>query len=1067
LPSDDPLWFQNAVIYQLHVRAFFDSNDDGVGDFAGLTSKLDYLQDLGVNTLWLLPFYPSPLRDDGYDIADYTDVNPRYGTLSDFKDFVSAAHARGLKVVTELVLNHTSDQHAWFQQSRQAAPGTKWRDFYVWSDTTDKYKEARIIFKDFEPSNWTWDPVAKAWYWHRFFHHQPDLNFENPAVHTALMRVVDFWFKLGVDGLRLDAVPYLYEEEGTSCENLPRTHDFLKKLRAHVDARYPGRMLLAEANQWPEDAIAYFGDGDECHMCFHFPLMPRLFMALHLENQLPIVDILQQTPPIPGNCQWATFLRNHDELTLEMVTDEERDYMWRVYAHELRARINLGIRRRLAPLLGNDRRKIELLNALLFSLPGTPIVYYGDEIGMGDNIFLGDRDGCRTPMQWNADRNAGFSRANPQRLYLPVNIDPLYRFEAVNVEAQAANSTSLLWWMRRVVNLRKQHKVFGTGALHMLETDNRKVLAFVREDDNERILVCANLSRYPQHLSVDLSRWTGLVPRELFGHTRFPAVAEGRYPLTLSGHGFLWLALEPDRHEPPSAEAPVPEVVSRADWTALLDSPSALTDALPQAVLHRRWYAGKTRSVTHVDVIDAVRIEQSWLMIACFTYSEGEPESYVIPIGFAEGEDAARIEQERAWSILVRIRGKGILYDASADPAFQQRLLLAIARKSRFPGHAGEIAGVATPLFREFKGTGGPPEPTLPRADQSNTSVFYGDRMVLKLYRRVAEGPNPEVELGRFLGETAGFEHAAKVCGLLEYRVPHAESWVIGVLHGYVPNQGDAWAHTLDTLARYYERSLSENGAHPETDDAVLLARRTAEMHRALASGTDRALLPEPFTPHYQRSLYQSMRNRLLEANGVLRRMLPTLPDELRPVAERVLAGEQHLLRRISGIKDMRIDALRTRTHGDYHLGQVLFTGRDFVIVDFEGEPARPLSERRLKRTPLRDVAGMLRSFHYAAWTSLHQQLTRFNLASSPEGIARLEEAARKWVDQVSAAYLSAWTESVGVPPLLPDPPEARAVLLEAYILEKAAYELVYELNNRPHMVRVPLLALDELLEKP
>src|SRR5664279_4954500 len=449
--APDPFWYKSGVIYEVHVRSFYDANGDGCGDFPGLTAKLDYLKELGVTAIWLLPFYPSPLKDDGYDIADYCEVHPQYGTLKDFQGFLVEAHRRGLRVITELVLNHTSDQHQWFQRARLAPADSRWRRFYTWSSTPDKYKEARIIFKDVETSNWAWDSVAGAYYWHRFFSHQPDLNYENPEVHQAIIRVVDFWFDLGVDGLRLDAVPYLYKQGGTNCENLPPTHAFLKRLRAHVDQKYEDRMLLAEANQWPEDAVAYFGQGrgDECHMAYHFPLMPRLFMAVRMEDRTPIVDILEQTPPIPATSQWALFLRNHDELTLEMVTDEEREYMYRMYAHDRTMRINLGIRRRLAPLLENDRSKIELMNALLFSLPGTPVVYYGDEIGMGDNIYLGDRNGVRTPMQWSADRNAGFSKANPQKLYLPVIIDPEYHYETVNVEAQQSNPSSLLWWMKR------------------------------------------------------------------------------------------------------------------------------------------------------------------------------------------------------------------------------------------------------------------------------------------------------------------------------------------------------------------------------------------------------------------------------------------------------------------------------------------------------------------------------------------------------------------------------------------------------------------------------------------
>src|ERR1700744_5917336 len=521
-----PLWFKEAIVYQLHIKTFCDGNNDGIGDFQGLLSKLDYLKNLGVTAIWLLPFYPSPLRDDGYDIADYFTVNPSYGTLDDFKRFLDAAHENGLRVITELVLNHTSDQHLWFQRSRRAAPGDPWRDYYVWSDDPTKYSEARIIFKDFEVSNWTYDSIAKSYFWHRFFFHQPDLNYDNPEVKAAAFEVLDFWLDLGVDGLRLDAVPFLIEREGTSCENLTETHHILQELRARIDAKYADRMLLAEANQWPEDAVAYFGTGNECQMCFHFPLMPRMFMSLHMEDRYPLFDILEQTPAIPENCQWALFLLNHDERTLEMVTEEERDYMYRVYARDSRARINLGIRRRLAPLLGNNRRKLELIHSLLFSLPGSPIIYYGDEIGMGDNIYLGDRNGVRTPMQWSSDKNAGFSRANPQQLYLPTIIDPEYHYESVNVENQQRNVSSLFWWMRRMLSVREKVKAFAHGTIEFLHPDNAKVLTYVRKFGDEVVLVVANLSRFAQVVELDLAPFAGMVPEELFGHATFPEIKQ-------------------------------------------------------------------------------------------------------------------------------------------------------------------------------------------------------------------------------------------------------------------------------------------------------------------------------------------------------------------------------------------------------------------------------------------------------------------------------------------------------------------------------------------------------------
>ena len=544
IDRNDRHWYKNAVIYELHIKAFFDADNDGIGDFAGLVKKLDYLQDLGVTAVWLLPFYPSPLRDDGYDIADYTSINPTYGTMRDFRQFVAAAHDRGIRVITELVVNHTSDQHPWFQRARKSKPGSVWRDYYVWSDTDQKFPGTRIIFLDTESSNWTWDPVAKAYFWHRFYSHQPDLNYDNPRVLSDILRVLRFWLDMGVDGLRLDAVPYLIERDGTNNENLPETHKILKRFREEIDERYPDRMLLAEANQWPEDTRPYFGEGDECHMAFHFPLMPRIFMSLAREDRYPITDIISQTPPIPEDCQWAIFLRNHDELTLEMVTDTERDYLWETYATDQRARLNLGIRRRLAPLLDNDRRKIELLTGLLLSMPGTPVLYYGDEIGMGDNIHLVDRNGVRTPMQWSNDRNAGFSRADWEKLYAPVIQDPVYGYQGVNVEGQMRTPTSLLNWMRRLIAVRKRYKAFGRGTLEFLRPENLRVLPYIRKWDGQTILCVVNLSRFSQYCELDLSAWNGYRPVELIGETPFPLIGELPYLLTLGPHAFYWFRLE-------------------------------------------------------------------------------------------------------------------------------------------------------------------------------------------------------------------------------------------------------------------------------------------------------------------------------------------------------------------------------------------------------------------------------------------------------------------------------------------------------------------------------------------
>ncbi|MGZ8901452.1 MAG: maltose alpha-D-glucosyltransferase, partial [Limisphaerales bacterium] len=702
----DPFWYKTGVIYELHVRAFYDSDGNGVGDFIGLTSKLDYLRDLGVTALWLLPFYPSPLRDDGYDIADYFKVHPNYGTLEDFKLFLREAHHRGLRVITELVLNHTSDQHAWFQRARRAKPGSRWRDFYVWSDTPEKYKETRIIFKDVEVSNWTWDHVAGAYYWHRFFSHQPDLNYDNPEVFDEMVKVLDFWLDLGVDGLRLDAVPYLYEREGTSCENLPETHAALKKLRAHVDSKYGDRMLLGEANQWPEDAVAYFGEGkgDECHMTFHFPLMPRLFMAARMEERTPIVDILEQTPAIPESAQWALFLRNHDELTLEMVTDEERDYMYRMYAHVQQARLNLGIRRRLAPLLGNDRKRIELLNALLFSLPGTPVLYYGDEIGMGENIYLGDRNGVRTPMQWSSDKNAGFSRANPQALYLPIIYDPEYHYEALNVEAQLANPHSLLWWMRRLLALRKKWRALGEGQCEFLNPENRKILAYVLRDEDETLLVVANLSRFVQPVELDLSRFKGVEPMELFGRTRFPPIGDQPYFLTLGPHAFYWFALQSAEIAAPAAGGGPRSISAPHEWQDIFTGKrkTTLETILTSYIQKQRWFGGKANPVKQVTVAEIFPIasgdkDLGYLTLLNVDYVQGNPEVYQLPLAFATGEEAQRLLNDAPRLVIADLKvaedQSGVLYDALGNTAFCNALLEMIADERRLKIAQGELAG--------------------------------------------------------------------------------------------------------------------------------------------------------------------------------------------------------------------------------------------------------------------------------------------------------------------------------------------------------------------------------------
>ncbi len=1099
--EEDPLWYKDALIYELHVRAFMDSDADGSGDFRGLIEKLPYLQDLGINALWLLPFYPSPLRDDGYDIADYTNVNPMYGTLGDVSQLVREAHRRGIRVVNELVANHTSDQHPWFQRARHAKPGTAARDFYVWSETNQRYQDARIIFKDTETSNWTWDHVANAYFWHRFYSHQPDLNYENPKVHEAVFKALDFWMEMGIDGVRLDAVPYLYEREGTNGENLPETHEFLKTLRKHLDEHYRDRMLLAEANQWPEDAVAYFGNGDECNMSFHFPLMPRLFMSIRMEDRFPIVDILAQTPSIPDNAQWALFLRNHDELTLEMVTDEERDYMYRAYTQDRLARLNLGIRRRLAPLLGNDRRRIELMNGLLFSLPGTPVLYYGDEIGMGDNIFLGDRNGVRTPMQWSADRNAGFSRANRQRLYLPVITDPEYHYETVNVEAQQGNPHSIYSWTKRLIALRKRHRAFGRGTLELLRPENRKVLAYVRKHESEQILCVANLSRFLQAVELDLSKWKGLVPVELFSSNEMPQVGDAPYFLTLGPHAFYWFALQPRtaptiQSDGAAPSANLPEVRTAGGWESALvgGAKERLESVLVGYIPQRRWFAGKARRMKSATISDVVSIPgtegNSYLTSVVVSYADGDPDTYMLPIAYANSAEAPHIIERWPHAAIAWVRdrsdeSRGLLYDALGPPNFAEALLGAIARRRRSTGGAGTLIGSTTKAFPRLRG----PETVrleaqLSVAEQSNNSVIFGERLMLKVFRRLEEGVNPELEVGRFLTEKTSFTQIAQLAGSLEYRRGKGEPVTIAILQGYVPNQGDAWQYTLTTLAHYFTspdlagvdppaspRSIVEGSKQEPSDFAVktiggyldsarLLGRRTAELHAALSSDpTDPAFTPERISPGDQRSIYQSLSGLSLRATDLLRTQLSRLPTDARDDGRKVLDLEPRIAYILRSFLARRLNTTRIRVHGDYHLGQVLYTGHDFVIIDFEGEPTRSLYERRLKRLALRDVAGMLRSFSYASQAALRSK------EISAEQLPALQGWARFWVDSVSAAFLKSYLATAGnASSWVPQSQDDLELQLTTMLLEKALYELRYELNLRPDWVRIPLRGILDLV---
>ncbi len=992
--APDSQWYRDAIIYEVHVRAFMDGDGDGVGDFTGLTARLDYLADLGVTAIWLLPFYPSPLRDDGYDIADYTSVHPDYGSLRDVRAFIREAHRRELRVITELVFNHTSDQHPWFKRARRAAPGSAYRNWYVWSDLPERYRDARIIFRDFETSNWSWDPLAGAYYWHRFYGHQPDLNFDEPRVGQALLEIVDFWLEAGVDGLRLDAIPYLFEREGTSSENLPETHAFLKRLRRHVDGHFADRMLLAEANQWPELSAAYFGDGDECHMAFHFPLMPRMFMALRMEDRYPIVDILAQTPDLPETAQWALFLRNHDELTLEMVTDEERDYMYRVYAADPQARINLGIRRRLAPLLGNDRRRLELMYGLLFSLPGTPAIYYGDEIGMGDNVYLGDRNGVRTPMQWSSDRNAGFSTADRQRLYLPVVTDAEYHYEAVNVAAQQSNPQSLLWWMRRTIALRKRHPAFGRGSLRFLHPGNRRVLAFIREDGEETLLVVANLSRYAQWTELDLAAHAGQVPVELFGEVEFPRIGAHPYHVSLGPHSFLWFRIVPDPTVSQGQawhEGDVPELRWGGDLAELLGRRGdAVADVILRWMQTRSWYRGAGQPVQAARIAEVLVVPSDRPMAIAAVevrYRHAETITYVVPLATRVAPDGSDTPDAPAEAVIARLtaaHGSAQLLDGSQVPAvFETLLRLVVGRRTlRMP--SGALEGRREPGLSSQAGRAARDLRASPIRGQpftSNSLASFGDRFVMKLYRVLEDAPNPDLELGRYLGRR-GVTCVPAVLGSLELTRGSRTAASLAMVQSYVPHEGDLWQATRDAVESFLHDVEAETEP-PELGSrgrgfllhlsqreapasavrlmgaslaiAETLGRRLGEMHRVLASAdpSDPGLAAEPLSPFNVRSLYQSIRGRVNEAREALQARRTALAPREAAAVDAAMAAQPDVDDLLVTLRDLRLDAQRIRVHGDLHLGHVLDTGGDVVFLDFEGDSGRPLSERRLKRPAL------------------------------------------------------------------------------------------------------------------
>jgi maltose alpha-D-glucosyltransferase/alpha-amylase len=1105
--EDDPLWYKDAIIYQAHVKSFFDSNNDGVGDFQGLTLKLDYLQSLGVTCLWLLPFFPSPLRDDGYDIADYRNVHPSYGTLQDFDALVRAAHERHIKVLIELVVNHTSDQHPWFQRARRAPKGSPEREFYVWSDTDKKFPETRIIFLDTEKSNWAWDEVAGQYYWHRFFSHQPDLNHNNQAVVDAVIDVMKFWLDLGVDALRLDAVPYLCVREGTNNENLPETHEVLKRMRREMDRAYRNRMLLAEANQWPADVRPYFGDGDECHMAFHFPLMPRMFMALRQEDRHAVTEILNQTPDLPDTCQWALFLRNHDELTLEMVTDEERDYMYQVYAADPQMRLNLGIRRRLAPLMENSRRRMELMNSLLFSMPGTPIVYYGDEIGMGDNIYLGDRNGVRTPMQWSSDRNGGFSRADPARLFAPPIQDPVYGYQALNVEAQERYPFSFLNWMKRLIAARKQHRVFGRGTLEFVSCPNRKVLAYLRGDDKETILIVANLSRSVQPAALDLKPFAGLTPIEMNGLTEFPRIGEAPYFLTLGPYASYWFALQqaPVQMAPRAATTPdpnaavlesLPSLLVGPDWTNLLDSSTRTVlerQALVPFLQRQHWFSSRTRSLRQARFTDWVPLRATtmpaFLTIVSVEFTDGWTDSYVVPLAMLTGDAAARALQA-ACNVIARITGarKGVIVDGLQDDDVCDRLIACVDRAEEHATQKGSIRGSQQSAVdsRQSSPESRAPSPAVWKrvsAEHSNTLAIADDARVLKVFRRISPAVNPELEIGRALA-AARFTRVPPLLGAIEYLRPSAEPGTVAVVQEAVANQGTGWTYTIEDLRRFFERVTarsSRSGGRDRLDgqdgregeepppffaalenwyltSATILGRRTADMHAALAAIGGDAFAPAPLDNAELAARARAMRAQGETALDRLAAAVSTLDEGARPLADAVLAAREAALRRFDALQQVDDAGVRVRIHGDYHLGQVLRVEEDFVIADFEGDTSEPIPARRHKHSPLRDVAGMLRSFSYAAYAALFAFTVH-----APDEFQPLEFWAETWCHWVSRAFWRGYREAMGPSPLVPGD-LATETLLRAFMMEKALHELSYELTNRPEWIRIPLVGIQKLI---
>ncbi len=1079
LDERDPLWYKDAIIYELHIKAFNDSNADGIGDLAGLLEKIDYLQDLGVTAIWLLPFYPSPQRDGGYDISDYLSVNPDYGTIKQLRKLVKEAHARGLKIITELIMNHTSDQHPWFQRARRAQPGSRYRDFYVWSDSPEKYKDVRIIFQDFETSNWTWDPVAKAYYWHRFYSHQPDLNYDNPEVQQEMFKVIDYWVDMGIDGFRLDAVPYLFERDGTNCENLPETHTFLKKLRAHIDQSGKDIMLLAEANMWPEDSASYFGEGDECHMNYHFPIMPRMFMALKMEDRYPLIDIIDQTPDIPDNCQWGMFLRNHDELTLEMVTDEERDYMYRAYNKDTLSRINLGIRHRLAPLLDNHRQKIELMNCLLFSLPGTPVIYYGDEIGMGDNIHLGDRDGVRTPMQWSLDRNAGFSKAHPHSLYLPLINDPEYHYHTLNVETMQNNASSLLWWMKRMIRVRKRFKAFGRGDIKFLSPENAKVLAFTRSYEDEHLLVLANLSRHAQVVDLEMDPFEQYTPIEVFGQTAFPTIQRGPNRFTLGPFGYYWFALTPEARDVQRRRGPVRVAWEPDRWLQLAKGKGATLmeeEILPQFLAKNPRYMAPGRILEKLEIERVEKVNYpggiALLFIVKASFTEGFPEGFFLPLTLGEGNPAQLQEAPAEIHILSILLGKekmGYLFEAAETQAFQNFLLENILGQN---GHSPARFNFRRRTdIQALHNKGEAPNSRVVKSSGANLSLAFGDMYYLKVFRHIESIPNPDLEVNQ-RGQDSDLPVPGYL-GHLEYQRSNRERPTLALLQPYVSNEGSAWQYFYDVARRFIERiqALPEPPELPRPGDdehwkilligdiplerATLLGEVVGKLHVGLADPEHPDFRPEGFSLHYQRSLYSAISSQVRATFQQLRKKRDQVAG-----AKELIDARRTLLDRLKRIYAYKFEAFKTRIHGELHLENVLFTGRGFYVFDFEGDRVRSYSEIRLRKAPTRDLASVVCSLYYTAMSAL-----KAHVEPDPLQESDLFPWAEVWHAAMANAFLKGYLPIARKAGLLPPSSSDLKILLETFMLDRFLHELEFELRNGNGLEQIPLQGLSRILE--